>query len=307
MSQLPPTRVAAALCAATLAVGLVLLSACSEPHRSSGRERAEGRTPRRHVAYGFTLQNETDRPIERVEFWTYGPVKQTATQRCDRLQASHPCKLISDRFGNQILHFTFLDFPPLGSKIISIGATVSLSESPLPTDDGNLEAYVPAGKYMESQSLPVVELAGSIIQKKDARAPEAFFRWITENIRNDAYTRQERGALTCLKTRRGDCTEQMALFVALCRAAGIPARGLGGYVCDGDRMLKADDYHNWAEFQTHGLWRLADPQKRVFAQNPSRYIAFRVITGTADEADSPMGAAHRFRFEGEGLRVRMNP
>jgi transglutaminase-like putative cysteine protease len=290
-----------------MVVGLVLLSVCREPDRGSRLDGRENRTQWRHIAFGFTLQNETDRPIGKVEFWTYGPVKQTATQRIDRLQASHPYLLISDRFGNQILHFTFLDLPPYGSKIVSIEATVSLSESPLPMDDGNPGAYLMAGKFMESQSLPVMELAGSLARKTDARAPLAFFRWITENIRNDAYTRNERGALTCLNARKGDCTEQMALFVALCRAAGIPARGLGGYVCDGDRMLKADDYHNWAEFQTDGLWRLADPQKRVFAQDPSRYIAFRVITGTAGDADSPMGAAHRFRFEGEGLRVRMNP
>jgi transglutaminase-like putative cysteine protease len=288
-------------------VGLVVLSACLEPRRSTRRDQAEHRTPCRHIAYGFTLQNETDRPIERVEFWTYGPVKQTATQRCDRLQASHPCKLTSDRFGNQILHFTFLDFPPYGSKIISIEATVSLSEAPLPLDAAVTGPYRSAGKNMEADSLPIQELAKNLVRKEAAGAPEAFFRWIVENIRNDAYTRNDRGALACLKTRRGDCTEQTALFVALCRAAGIPARGLGGYVCDKDGVLKADAYHNWAEFQTDGLWRVADPQQRVFGQNPSRYIAFRVITGTADEAESPMGMHHRFRVEGEGLKVRMNP
>ena len=35
-------------------------------------------------------------------------------------------------------------------------------------------------------------------------------------------------AVEILKERRGDCSEHAVLFVALCRAAGIPARRCSG-------------------------------------------------------------------------------
>ena len=95
----------------------------------------------------------------------------------------------------------------------------------------------------------------------------------------------------------------MYLFVALCRANGMAARGIGGYVCSENTVLKPNDYHNWAEFYQDGAWRIADPQKKVFAQNQSDYIGMRVI---GKSQKNPIGKFHRFRFEGKGLKVKMN-
>jgi len=61
-------------------------------------------------------------------------------------------------------------------------------------------------------------------------------------------------ALTILRDREGDCSEHCVLFVALCRAAGIPARRCSGYVCLGS-MWGA---HAWAEIWV-GRWIAADP------------------------------------------------
>jgi hypothetical protein len=40
----------------------------------------------RQIQYSFTLQNKTNRLLEKAEFWTYAPVKQTATQRTIHLE-----------------------------------------------------------------------------------------------------------------------------------------------------------------------------------------------------------------------------
>lgn len=62
----------------------------------------------------------------------------------------------------------------------------------------------------------------------------AFSRWVRRNIRPliGEYT----SVSHALKNRRGDCEEMSAVFVALCRAVGIPAR------------LVWVPNHNWAEF-----------------------------------------------------------
>lgn len=74
---------------------------------------------------------------------------------------------------------------------------------------------------------------------------ESFVKWIRESIhpKRGAYT----SVLTAIKTRVGDCEEMSALFVAFCRASGIPAR------------LVWVPNHNWAEFylvdhEDKGYW-----------------------------------------------------
>jgi hypothetical protein len=61
-----------------------------------------------------------------------------------------------------------------------------------------------------------------------------FAEWIPENIK--PYIGPYAGVSNALQARRGDCAEMSAVFVALCRAAEIPAR------------LVWVPNHNWAEF-----------------------------------------------------------
>ncbi len=74
---------------------------------------------------------------------------------------------------------------------------------------------------------------------------EAFVKWIRTSIRPQLgeYT----SVLTAIQRKVGDCEEMSALFVAFCRASGIPAR------------LVWVPNHNWAEFyltddQQKGHW-----------------------------------------------------
>jgi len=57
--------------------------------------------------------------------------------------------------------------------------------------------------------------------------------------------------------RRGDCTEHAALFVTLARAAGIPAREVGGLLWVEE--LGAFGGHAWAEVALGGRWVPVDP------------------------------------------------
>ncbi|MFO0931258.1 MAG: transglutaminase domain-containing protein [Planctomycetota bacterium] len=101
----------------------------------------------------------------------------------------------------------------------------------------------------------------------------------------------EATALEILKTMRGDCSEHATLFVALCRAAGIPARKCSGYVCVGEQW----GAHAWAEIWV-GAWMGVDPTTQDVG-TAARYVFF----GYDDRADAKAGvvsarARGRMRF-----------
>ena len=299
LSMKRPSLYLTAVCLCILIFGAFITTCVDVSHRV-----AEASYPvSRQMRYAFTLQNTTNRLLKHAEFWTYVPVKQTSTQRCVHLETYHPYQLILDELGNQILHFAFDNLPPYAAKIITIKADLELSDTPNRTFVQDVERFLQAEKYVESDEPELCRFAEKFKDRKQIKTAENIFRWVAENMQYTGYSGNDRGALYALRNKRGDCTEYMYLFVALCRANGIPARGIGGYVCRANAFLKPSDYHNWAEFYQAGAWRIADPQKKVFAQNQSDYIGMRVI---GESQNNPMGKFHRFRFEGKGLKVKMN-
>jgi len=131
-----------------------------------------------------------------------------------------------------------------------------------------------------------------------AVAGETDARRAVERIADFVYTLEKQSpdvaeatALEILKDRRGDCSEHALLFVALCRAAGIPARRCSGYVCVGDDWGS----HAWAEVWT-GAWMGVDPTTNDVG-TAARYLFF----GYSDDPSSRPGtvsarARGRMRF-----------
>ena len=257
----------------------------------------------RQIQYSFTLQNLASQTLRNAEFWAHAPVRETANQKCERLEVSHPHQLLSDEHGNQTLYFQLPEMPPFGTVIVSVKAFLSLFATPneLPTCD--LKAYLEPEPFCESDAPEITRLAATLGSGKPTDTAEKIFNWVTSNVKDSGYTRNERGALYAVKSKQGDCTEFMYLFAALCRAGRIPARNIGGYVCSGNTVVRPSEYHNWAEFYDGKRWTIADPQRKNLMKDTAHYIAMQVIT---DTAGNPMAGFQRFRFAGQGLKVKMN-
>ena len=75
---------------------------------------------------------------------------------------------------------------------------------------------------------------------------------------------EERGAVWALENGVGDCSEYSCLFVALCRAAGIPARVQAGFAFH--RVGEAlEDGHMWAEYYLENYgWIPVDATWQMF-------------------------------------------
>jgi hypothetical protein len=257
----------------------------------------------RQIQYSFTLQNRTNQALKNAEFWAQAPVKETANQRCERLEVSHAYQLLSDEHGNQTLYFQLPEMPPFATVIVSVKAFLSLSDTPNELPIRDLKAYLQPEPFCESNAPEITRLAATLASGKPVDAAERIFNWVTSNVKDSGYIRNERGALYALKNKQGDCTEFMYLFAALCRAGQIPARNIGGYVCKGNTVVTPRDYHNWAEFYDGKRWRISDPQRKNLMKESSHYIAMQVI---ADTPRNAMAGFQRFRFAGRGLKVKMN-
>jgi transglutaminase-like putative cysteine protease len=81
-------------------------------------------------------------------------------------------------------------------------------------------------------------------------------------------------AIQVLDSRSGDCNEHTQLFLALSRAAGIPARAAAGLAQVGRKFY----YHAWPEVFV-GKWVAVDP---TFGQFPADAAHLRFVYGGLD-------------------------
>jgi hypothetical protein len=186
---------------------------------------------------------------------------------------------------------------------------VRLEGAPLPA--GDLEGV---GQSLDGELLEIRDLQGALPGKADSAAagfvaPEPFLESddpeIMEEARRavgSAATPRERSerlvrhvnallrkkptvslpsAREVLRTRVGDCNEHTALFVAMARSLGIPARVAVGLVY----LHGAFYYHAWAEVYLagptpdQGLWLPADPTLNEF---PADATHIRLARGGLD-------------------------
>ena len=93
---------------------------------------------------------------------------------------------------------------------------------------GTLRKYLTPSPFIESNDRRIKELAESLPVDPDASAwdqVKSIYEWVRENIEYKFDT-EIRSCLTALETGHGDCEEMSSLFIALCRARGIPARAV---------------------------------------------------------------------------------
>jgi transglutaminase-like putative cysteine protease len=257
----------------------------------------------RKVHYGFVVHNTTNRVVQNSQVWVQAPVKQSASQVCASIETSLAATLSVDRLNNQVLCFAFPEIAPLDTKIIAVAATVRLADAPNRSADQDLQPYLKPEKFCEADSPPIHQLADSLKRGSKQETARSIFDWVSRHIAYSGYQGRPRGAVFALKAKSGDCTELMYLFMALCRAAGIPARGVGGYLCHANAVFKSADYHNWAEFHDGSRWQIVDCQNKVFMGRGSGFVAMEVLGADA----SPLaGSGSRFHCKGQGLKVRMS-
>jgi len=115
--------------------------------------------------------------------------------------------------------------------------------------------YLQPDPLIQSRDPRIQALARQVVGRRrdDTRKVELISDWVYENIEKRV-TVSVPSAVEVLETRRGDCNEHTVLYVALARAAGVPARTAAGLVYVGGSFY----YHAWPEVYLNG-WVAVDP------------------------------------------------
>jgi transglutaminase-like putative cysteine protease len=143
---------------------------------------------------------------------------------------------------------------------------------PLPARDSSLAPWLEAQPLIQSADPRVRTVAHDILgdESDPARAAERLTHWVAGHLRKEA-TGGLPNAVRVLNQRRGDCNDFTVLYVALARAAGLPARPVAGLLEVGGRFY----YHAWPEVYL-GDWVAVDP---LLDQFPADAAHLRFLAG----------------------------
>ena len=167
----------------------------------------------------------------------------------------------------------------IDGNIVEIIDAQKLVAGPL---DGDLARFLSPEAFIESDDPDIRDAAEKAVGKvagTRARA-EALTRFVNSTVQKKP-TVSLPSAREVLRTRIGDCNEHTALFVAMSRSIGIPARIAVGLAF----VRGAFYYHAWPEIYidqgaTRGYWLPVDP---TFNQFPADATHFRLARGGLDK------------------------
>jgi transglutaminase-like putative cysteine protease len=160
-------------------------------------------------------------------------------------------------YGNGVYYWNISGAPKSGATApFKIQFTFTTSETitridpaavkPYNITDPQYQLYTRAERFIEADDPQIVELANQIAgtEKNPYVIARKFYDYVIDKASYQLLGKGLAGAKALATTNRGECGDYASLFVALCRAKGIPARPIVGYWANSG----TDQTHVWSEF-----------------------------------------------------------
>lgn len=138
--------------------------------------------------------------------------------------------------------------------------------------------YLEKEPDIQTDDPEIIKRAGQLKKgvKNSFELAQKIMKWVYDKM-NKSYTPTWSNASEAIRTMQGDCGEHAVLFVALARAAGLPAREVVGVMYLDD--IQGFGFHAWAEVWL-GKWVSVDPTWNQFPTFADHIV---MATGGASE------------------------
>ncbi len=105
----------------------------------------------------------------------------------------------------------------------------SIRKSKVKLSKEDREKYTSSEKWIESDNALITETLAKIrTSKSDKASAEKILKFVMKTMKYSGFNSNDQGALVSLNKKQGDCNDYTDLFIALCRAKGIPSRMVSG-------------------------------------------------------------------------------
>jgi len=166
-----------------------------------------------------------------------------------------------------------------------------------------LARYLEAEPCVQCDDPSIVDLTRDIKARTDTQKVRMVHDLVVRTMSPGPYQAADGGAVKALLARKGDCIDYADLFVALCRATGLPARHVEGYTIP----YGGGPEYAWVEvhLKKYG-WVHFDPmhvdlESATFERLDNRYVAL-----TRQRRQKPLDGARYWRYEygGESIFIQ---
>jgi len=229
----------------------------------------------------------------------------------------NPDQLHSDADGNWIATYTL---NPREQKTVKLNTNIQIFNSPIQKvqiSNERLDKYLEPTEYWQAEDLQIKALA----QKYNT--PEDIYNYIVRSFEYNhdrILPNAERlGAARAInQPENALCTEFTDAFIAIARAAGIPARELNGYAYSDNSSLQplslvTDVLHSWPEYwdENQQTWIAVDPTWEnttggidYFSTMDLKHIVF-AIHGESDTLPYPAGSYKLGAYPEKNVEVKI--
>jgi transglutaminase-like putative cysteine protease len=248
----------AALCAGFVSLCAGVATAQQAPAADTNR-----------VEFTMKLGIQPQAKTRRVTLDVLVPQTREGCQEILGITYSVPPVNTSSRNGNRYVRFVF-DRPEEGTELtVTVEALLYRNDfetaSARRTDakkglpERSLGIWKAGETYLEKEDPEIKEAAKGLVGADDLATVRKTMEFVVAKLDRRGYDPRDHGAVAALRAGGGDCSEFSDLFVALCRANGIPARICEGYAVT--RPAENDTAkHTWAEVYFPDMgWVAFDP------------------------------------------------
>lgn len=265
--------------------------------REDGQKRRRRLVRHQRLEFTYQLRNYGPDPLVRADLYLALPTKHPTFSLSAPVKRLAPspraakAQTAKDQWGQPVAHYRFRAVP--AGKTLQVGwrARVKLYDVryfPYPHRIGPL-SRIPARikrRYLEDDtkySLRHWRIRRAVRQavgKEDNPywMARRIYRYIHERVRYEL-SGGWNVAPRVLARGSGSCSEYSFLFIAMCRAAGIPARYVGSVVVRRDAASWDDVFHRWVEIYLPGFgWLPVDPSRGDKPSEAERGDAFHHLS-----------------------------